>query len=885
MNPNGSNNQQQFQQQQQPQQQQLQATTQGLLSASVQTKLFDSYSSAPNTYDEVRTADGMLRPQSAKFEEAVGPIDPELFQRRQMQIRRFVHQNGIVFSSYGDPSDRKNHLQLDPIPQIIDAGTWEQITTGLKQRALVYNLLLEDIFGPQKLLSTGVVPPSVVYDHPYFDPAFEDIRPAGGKHLHFYAAELVRCREGLWRVIADRSDAPGGGGFALENRLAISRTFPTEFRAMNAQRLACYFIAVKEMLTTLCPNRLASPQKVILSAGTGSASYFEDAYLSQYLNIPLVECSDLTVRQNRVMHKTLGGLIPIDIIFRRQHCIGLDPLEQGTTGPGVAGILQVARTGNVAISNPPGSGIVESPVFRALLPQISQALLGTDLSLPGIDCWWGGDTNSLHTIRNRIDELDLIPAYRIRTAYDGTKSGSSDGGVMSRDEKLAALNTAPHLWCASERALRSSTSVWKDGSLKTGYLSMRTFAVANKGFITGAVGDLEDGYTVMNGGLSRVTDTPDEPIQRPFEGGGVKDCWIISDEPVDQVSLLDANRVSTENYQDHDHLSSRTADNFCWLGRYLERCDATARLVRSILKRLTGEARPVDVRELPPLVRALAAEGGVDAGYAVPELRRHLPDLEKTIADCFINRYEPNSLRSLVDQFYFVGTEVRERLSSDAWRIIQQLREGFHIDRFTNCDLAEHTEITNELLVDLAALSGFVSESMTRNYGFRFMNIGRRTERALQIIRLVKNCFVYKNHVNDDVLVATLEVADSLMTFRSRHQSNLNLENVLSLMLIEEQNPRSLAYQLVALDQSVHALPMLSKSISLPAHHRLSMEALHTVRMLEASKLCETDKVGRHTGIESICRTMETILPKLSNSISNQYFVHSGPMNQMNQIG
>lgn len=873
VNPDTTSNQQQFQ-----------TSVSHASPAATPGRFFDGYVAPANLYDEIRDANGLVRPQWLGIEESLGRLSPEVFQRRLQQIRRFVHQNGIVFSSYGDPDDRKNHLQLDPIPQLIDTATWKSISEGLKQRAMVYDLLLADLFGAQTLLTTGVIPPHAVFEHPYFEPAFEDVPPAGGKFLHFYAAELVRSPQGTWWVMSDRSDAPGGSGFALENRLAISRTFPNEFRDANVHRLANYFIEMKDMLRSLGTTNRSSPHVVMLTAGTGSASYFEDAYLAQYLNITLVESSDLTVRRNRVMLKTLGGLIPIDVIYRRQHCVGLDPLEQGTVGPGIAGILQVARSGNVAISNPAGSGIVESPIFMTFLPRICQALLGTDLKLPGVASWWGGEPESLKIIRSRIDELELVAAYRTRTQYGSKPPPISGTTNLSREEKLTLLEKSPHLWCAQERVLRSSSSVFNDGALTPEYLSLRTFLVAKTSSVTGQLNAAEDGYTVMPGGLSRVTDTPDEPIQRPFEGGGVKDCWVISDQPVKQLSLLENSRSDNDTHRDEYYLSSRTADNFCWLGRYLERCDATARLVRSVLRRLTGETRPSEVRELPSLVRALAAEGGVDAGYAVPELRRQLPDLEKTITDCFIDRKEPNSLRSLVDQFYYVGTEVRERLSSDAWRIVQHVREGFRVQRFTNTDLAEHTEITNELLVDLAALSGFISESMTRTHGFRFLNIGRRIERTLQIIRLVKNCFLFKRLINDEILVATLEVADSLMTYRSRYQSHLDLENVLTLMLIDEENPRSLAFQLASLNQSVQALPLLTKTKSLATHQRLSMEALHVARMLQMPRLCELDDEGRHSGIQEVCTEMETILPQLSISISNQYFIHSGPIHQMNQI-
>jgi uncharacterized circularly permuted ATP-grasp superfamily protein/uncharacterized alpha-E superfamily protein len=868
----------QFQQQRsqlEQQQQQRSASVDSSMSISADARkqtLLSTYVPAHRGYDENLDPKGQPRHHWQRLDQMLSKVGADGMERRWKQIRRTVHQNGIAFSSYGDPADRKRHLQLDPLPQVITHEEWSRIDAALKQRASLLNKILEDLYGERKLISDGVLPPEVLFDHPHYQLPYHDLPLPGQRHLHFYGAELFRSPTGEWWVISDRTDSPGGCGFALENRLAISRTFANEFRRCNVSRLAPYFISVREHLVSLARRNRENPHIAILSAGIGSASYFEDSFLARYLGFTLVEASDLVVRSGRLMLKTLAGLTPIDVIMRRKQGNNLDPLELGGGAPGIAGILQVVREGNLAIASAPGSGLVESPVFMAFMPRICQALFGTDLLLPGVATYWGGEASSLELMLDTIDDLTLLPAFRERTIV-GTQVNQRkliDPQAMTRDERIDLIRNDAAGWVGQERIVRSTAAVWDNGSIRSGYVSMRCFLVAK-----------DDSWHSLPGGLSRVSESASEMVRNPFQGGGTKDVWVVSKDPVEPVSLLKSLGEPVSAQRGGGFLSSRVAENLCWLGRYMERADATARLLRAVAARLTGEVSPADSVELPSLIRALAVEGRIDAGFAIKEISRQLPELDHCLASNTLDRSDPNSLRSLVDQIASLATQVRERLSSDSWRIVQEISDDFDNSDPDQCDLADLLEITSDLVLDLASFNGLVSESMTRTDGFRFLNIGRRLEHSLQIISLIKDCLLQKEQPTSELLEAVLEIADSIMTYRSRYYANLQLPAVLDLLLLDEMNPRSLAFQLVSLNKNLKSLPGNKDQSRFPTEQRLAMDALHTVRMANLNELCNAHANGDQTPLLELLETVEKLLPRVSIAVSNRFLVHSGPFNQM----
>ena len=875
-----SNNQNQQQQNQfQQQQQQFLAMpgmprlsqSQGILPG---LNFFSTYQPTPNVFDEVLDGNHRLRPQWEQLAAELVTAGDEGIEHRDKQIRRTVYQNGIAFSAYGDPSVREKHLQLDPIPQLITNAEWVQVEEALIQRANLLNLMLADLYGSRTLLKQGVLPTEVLFGHPHYQLPYHDLPHPGGQHLHFYAAEIIRSPQGDWWVKSDRTDSPGGSGFALENRIAISRAFPNAFRRCNVQRHANYFIALRENLIGLAKTNKDNPHIAILSAGAGSERYFEDSFLARYLGFTLVETNDLVVRSRKVMLKTLAGLSQIDVIFRRHQSNSIDPLELGGGAPGVPGILQVIRDENVVVANAPGSGLVESPIFMAFLPRICQALMDSELRLPGVATWWGGEARSLELMLDRIDEIQLLPAYRVRSVIGQEQAKASRKPkhlrpeTMTRDERINLVRTNPKVWVGQEKVARSSSAVWNDGKLSPGYVSLRTFLAASEG-----------SWHSLPGGLVRVSGSPYESSRNPFEGG-TKDAWVLAEKPVEPTSLLKKHGDQLQPIRSRGFLPSRIADNLCWLGRYLERADASARLLRAVAARMTGESDPSEAVELPVLVRALALSGQIDAGYAIKEFPGKLPPLESCLAANALNHGDTDSLRFQVDRIVALAGTVRDRLSRDAWRIVQEMSSSFSSSDPQNCDLVDLLDSIDTLVVGLAAFSGFVSECMTRTHGFHFLNIGRRLEHTLQTTSLLKNCFASTSEVTGELIESVLEVCESSLTYRSRYYASLQLPAVLDLLLADELNPRSLAYQLRKLNANLELLPDNS-GVELSPDRRLTQEAQAAIQSADNFEICKVDGTGCRPQLRDLLEKIESLLPDVSTSLSNRFFVHCGPVHQM----
>lgn len=876
--PTASQSQQQLSQFQQQQQQFLAvpATDQPAPKKGQATNrnFFAGYSPSPNIYDEIFEPTHKIRTPWKRLATQLEKISEAEMKHRWKQIRHMTHQNGIAYSAYGDPSTREKHLQLDPLPHLISQEDWHEIEAALFQRARLLNLLLEDLYGERKLFADEVLPTDVLFKHPHYNLPYHGLPTPGGKHLHFYAAEVIRSPQGTWWVKTDRTDSPGGSGFALENRIAISRAFPHSFRNCNVQRLAPFFIALRNNLASLAKTNVENPHIALLSAGAGSNGYFEDSFLARYLGFTLVESNDLVVRSGRVMLKTLAGLVTIDVLFRRDQGNSVDPLELGGGAKGIPGILQVIRDGNVVVANAPGSGLVESPVFMAFMPRICHALLGTDLKMPGVATWWGGEATSLELILDRIDEVHLIPAYRERSLTDLRPTSHANQSKylkpesMTHDERINLIRNNPAHWVAQEKIARSTTAVWENGKLVPGHISMRAFITATK-----------ESAASLPGGMVRISTTPYESRRNPFEGGGTKDAWVLADKPVEPTSLLKNKGDSLAIIRSRGFIPSRLADNLCWLGRYLERADASARLLRAVAARLTGEAAPEDLPELPALIRALALSGQVDAGYAIHDFSKKLPPIESTLAQNALNQTDSDSLRFQVDQIVALAGTVRDRLSVDAWRIVQEMSSSFNSNDPKNCDLVDLLDTIETLVVSLAAFSGFVSECMTRTYAFSFLNIGRRLEHALQIISLIKNCFAGNQNVAPELTEAILDVAESGLTYRARYFANLQLPAVLDLIIIDESNPRSLAYQIRKLLANLETLP---GNMDEPRTDdlRLAIESQQSIRSTDIFKVCSHDENGAHPRLMELLDVNEQRLLEISTAISNRFFVHSGPVQQ-----
>ncbi len=832
------------------------------------TTLLSDYRLADGRYDELLDGDGQPRPAWNRFLPLLSRLGGPEFTRRWRQSKRLIYENGIAYSAYGDPEANARPWELDALPLLVHEQEWSEVAAGVAQRAELLRLILADLYGPQRVIKESVLPAEVLYGNPGFELAYHGQLPSDASLLDFYSADLGRAQDGKWWVLADRSEAPSGIGFALENRVVVSRMLPELFRACRVRRMAPFFMAIQQKLGNLAAQG-GDPRVVLLSRGPEHDYYFEDAYLARYLGYTLVEGADLAVRDGRVWLKTLDGLLPIDAILRRPNSSACDPLEfSGDGSDGVAGLMQTVRTGGVTVSNPLGSGLVESPVFMAFMPRLCKFFLQQELKLPGIASYWCGERASLDRVLANLDTLGVTLAYRRRGEGRGAERQLNQLGI---DELRERIQKSPQSYVAQERLTSSRVPAWQNDSVTAAGLVIRAFAVTRN-----------ETFTVMSGGLARTTALDWNERNPVPQGQGSKDLWIVGDTPVEPVSLLPSRDESLAIRRVGSDLPSRVAENIYWLGRQIERADASARLLRTFALKVTSETSDEGGLRLPALLRALADQGQIEPGYAVEGMKDPLPDIESALPTMIFDAQQPGSLRSVLDELSRVASLVRDRVSVDAWRTLVRIDQKLRQRQFSqSMDMADVLNFVNSLIIDLAAIEGLVMESMTRSHVFRFLDLGRRLERALQTVGLVRSCFVTNTQLTAELLEAVLEIADSLMTYRSRYLTNLQLAPVLDMLVTDESNPRSIAYQLVTLQTHVRELPRRDDQAGYAPHDRLILSMIHEVRMVDIQQLGEAHRLGDQQQLDNLLTSLERELPMLSHEVSNRYLIHAAPARTM----
>lgn len=831
-------------------------------SISPRNPVFAGYLPAQGFYDELFEADGGVRHHAGPFVDTLNKLGRIELSHRWQQAQRLVHEKGFGHHGYANRAHRRP-WDLDPLPLLIPEEQWAYVTRGLKQRATLLDMILRDVYGEQDCVKSGVLPAEVLYSHPGFHPAFCGQSPPENRYLHFYAADVARSPDGQWWVLGDRTEAPSGVGYALENRVVIARVWSDVFRRSQVKRLSSFFVEAKKTLQRIAPRHEENPRVVMLCDGPDQQNYFEAAYLARYLGYTLAEAGDLTVRDNRVMLKTLGGLKPVEVILRRRSSPELDPLELSNDVAGIAGLMQAARDGHVAIANAMGSGLVESPIMMAFLPQLCQHFLGRELKMPGVATWWCGNPEHKDYVLSRLDELNVYPAFRERGRVIPPLA------EMPAEQLRQLIQTSPEKYVAQERVERSCAPIWRP--LEPAHLALRTYAVA-----------AEDHYEVMQGALTRVSASLD-PLDISLRNGEEsKDTWILSDEPVDStVTLLGVLDRKLDLRRGGVEIPSRMADNLFWLGRQLERTESIARLLRSTVSRMTGETLGSEFTELPALLRCLAVHGQIEPGYALDGIRESLPPIEDALPAAVFDTGQQTCLRAIVDEFFRLASILRDRLSRDTWQIARRIDEGFRPRNHGETRLSDLLEMTDDLISDTCAWSGMVMESTTRTHAFRFLELGRRIERSMQILTLLRHFLFPLPEMPAPLLETVLEIADSSMTYRSRYLANLELAAVLDLLLTDESNPRSLAFQFSDIDRHVDRLPQMSIDRRLTTEQRLAKSLLHDVQMAEIESLSVPNQRGELKTLDALATRWQRQLPQLADAISHRFFMHTVPLQQL----
>ncbi|MBV9190223.1 MAG: circularly permuted type 2 ATP-grasp protein, partial [Betaproteobacteria bacterium] len=678
-------------------------------------ELLSEYPQATDRYDELFEAPQSARAHWKPLIEHIAASPAERMRERLHSVHDQVRENGVTYNVYADPQGADRPWELDLLPMILSEEEWSRIEAAIVQRATLLNKLLLDVYGEQRLLKDGLLPPALVYGHAGYLRPCRGVKYAGDTMLHFYAADLARSPDGHWWVIGDRTQAPSGAGYALENRIIISRAFPQLFRDQKVQHLAHFCATVRDSLAHWAPRpegkMSGSPYTVLLTPGPHNETYFEHTYLARYLGLALVEGNDLTVRDGCVWLKTLSGLQRVHAILRRLDDDFCDPLElRSDSALGIPGLVDAVRRGNVLVANALGSNLLESSTLLGYLPNLAQKLLGEPLKMPSVATWWCGEPAALNEVIANVHRLVIkgaFPQQRVEPMF------GEDLDERGKKRVIAMLRARPNDYVAQELVHLSQAPVWDRAHprLLARSIGLRVFACATS-----------NGYVVMPGGLTRVASAADARVISMQSGGSSKDTWVLASGAVSSFSLLRRSVQEQDLVRAGTNLSSRGVENLFWFGRYCERSEATARLLRVALGRF-GDNVPGDddERARPVMLELLHRAGILTASGPAPADKELSGALRAAITD----DAQPG-LAANLRQLMRVASNLRERLSIDNWRALNRLtqavtqrrgRKAAFSDLLTELDLA---------ISGFTTLSGFALDGMTRDPGWRFLSIGRR---------------------------------------------------------------------------------------------------------------------------------------------------------------
>ncbi len=744
--------------------------------------LVGGYRPIAGAYDEMVGADGALRAHWRPYIDGLAALGPEELAQRADAVARRVREAGVFHRVYGAERDLERPWPLSFAPVVINAQEWRAIEAGIVQRARLIEATLADAYGRQRMIAEGVLPPAVIAGSPDFLRPMVGAEPRGGRYLHFYAADLGRGPDGRWWVLQDRTQAPSGAGFALGNRVALSRVLPETMRDLDVQRLAGFFQAFRQSLAALSQRDMG--RVCLMTPGPFNDTYFEHAYLARYLGFLLVEGDDLAIRNDNVFVRTVAGLRQIDVLVRRVDADFVDPLELNPASRlGAAGLARAARAGAVAFANALGSGVAESRAMMSLWPRLAERLLNETLLMPNIATWWCGQEGARRQVSARLGELAVGAAFA-GDADERLRDGPVNGAELSaeaREDLLARMARRGSDYVGQEMVRLSTTPVWRDGRFAPRPFQLRVFAAATE----------DGGWTVMPGAFARVSHDLDPRAISLQRGGVSADAWVLADGPTAVTTLL-PNAGAIEITRPRGALTSRTADNLFWLGRYVERTEATLRVVRALIGR-AGERDPAVRAVCEQLMALLVAWGALPAWEDAPAPLPHV-----AAANALVGAERTGAALALAQTALRTASSIRERLSPDAWRTIQELPGLIAAD-------GDVTERTDRALRACAAFAGFAQENMVRGAGWSFLEVGRRIERGLAMTRLVGQLGL--SPASSAALDTLLELGDSQITYAQRYFVTPSPAAAADLLLFDEGNPRACAFQAVRLHELADQLP------------------------------------------------------------------------------
>ena len=793
---------------------------------------------------------------------------------RQSDLNWYLSENGVTYNVYNDPQGLNRPWNLNTVPTLMDAGEWQVIEKGIQQRAELFNLILKDLYGNRMLIKNGIVPQEVIYSHRGFIRPCDQISYLTDKQLMIYGADIARGPDGQMWIYSDRTQAPSGMGYALENRQTISRVLPELSQGLNVQKLSAFFRHFNNLLIDSSPRKTDSPNIVVMTPGPLNETYFEHAYLASYLGYPLVQGNDLVARNGYLWMKSLKGLKQVDVVLRRVDDLYADPLElREDSQLGVPGLLDAVRQQHVSIINPIGSRVLENPGLIPFIPGIARYFLNEDLLMPQVASWWCGQYRERKYVLDHLSELVIrrIDRPHNESFFIGYQMKTDDLEQL-RDQ----INDRPYRFVAQEQIGFSTSPTFIDRNLEPRNMAIRTFGIATR-----------KGYEIMPGGLVRVAPGIGNSVVTNQTGGLSKDFWIIGEGENKQMTPSSLAKPMQTVEKGLDDLPSLTAENLFWAGRYVGRALSTARFLRMVLKQMnftnfSERERKPNYQSLDALFKAVTNLTCTFPGFLddVP-----IDDPVGEIYSVILDSDRVGSLSHTMSLFFNAYYSIRNLWSSDMWRVFGRIntiwRDIRNDEKITTRKLIQTLD---QLITRLIAFMGLVEESILIEQGLLLYFIGLQLELSTINISKCRSLLVvqHNEHVEYELLESLLSSHESLNIYRHSYRSYIKLENVIDMIILDQKYPRSVAFRFNRLNKDLSILPQSQVSHELTNYEKFIFEGFAKLKLATSCELSKTNEESRiRENLDQLLSELSDLLFKASSAITTTYFSHSYQQNQL----
>ncbi|WP_010521003.1 circularly permuted type 2 ATP-grasp protein [Aquimarina agarivorans] len=841
------------------------------------TSLTEDYKDA-KTYDEMFAQNMEIKDSWKKMYDHLKILGCEELIARQKEIDWNISENGITYNVYNDPKGLNRPWNLNIVPFIMPKSEWNEVQRGLQQRATLLDLVAKDIYGKRELLKNGILPHEVIFGHRGFLRQCNNIELTTEKYLSVYAADLSRGPDGRMWVVHDRAQAPSGMGYSLENRTIASRVLPTIYKKIDVAPQHRFFNEFDQLLVNSAPNKIQNPTIVVLTPGPHNETYFEHAYLASHYGYPLVRGSDLVVRDGKLWLKSLKELKQVDVVYRRVDDVFVDPLElREDSFLGVAGLLDVVRRKNVSIVNPIGVGVIENSGLIPFMPAIAKFFLNEKLILPQIATWWCGQKKELKHVMTNISKLVIKRIDRSNRESIVFAEFLTPEALQELKDKIIKR---PYLYVAQEKIKFSTVPNFSKGKLEPRNMVCRAFAIAKK-----------DSYCVMSGGLIRVSSAKETLRVSNQRGGTSKDFCIIDENAKNLINTRYQNN-SNSIVTGLNDLPSLTAENLYWAGRYIGRALTTSRHLRMVLKQManndTSAESPYDNTKLNILLQSVTQLTNTFPGFVGTDEASRVSDVKKELIAVVIDKNKPGSLAHTLSMFSNSYYSIRNLWSMDMWRVFDSIHKLWNpiLDEpLESITFKKIIKILDQLITRLIAFMGLIEESILVDQGLLLYFIGLNLETVILTVTNFQSMLTVatEEYIQYDVLESILQSHESLNIYRYSYRSYINIDSVLSLILLDNNYARSLTYLVKRLKKDIDRLPHSKAKGTMQHYEKTVFEAYSKLKLASVAHLTEIPDNDSYlrTNLKQLLTDLNTLFFDTSKAITDTYFNHVNDQSQL----